>query len=195
MNKIKTVSFYVARLFDFLVAIIPAYIILQWIFIDIALMLDKMFSYHDGGSTLEGHASIIINDQLIYLSQVAWTPLTQFIGCMAQLIEYGPFLGILYFLAKIFHRYEVGKIFTLSNAQCYYNIGKLLFFDALLAQPISECLWVLAVTLSNPVGKRCIRFTIGTPNIMAIFIGLLVILISWVMIEGSTMQDEQQLTI
>ncbi len=83
----------------------------------------------------------------------------------------------------------------MTNAQCYYQIGKLLFFDALLAQPISGCLWVMAVTLSNPVGSRYFCIYLGTPNIMALLMGLLVILISWVMIEGSKIHDEQQLTI
>ncbi len=188
MNKIKVVSFYVARILDCMVVAIPAYIIFQWIFVDIAFIVKKMFLDYS-------ISYVTVHKELVHLHQVAWTPLSQFVGCIAQLIEYGPFIGILYFLSKIFHRYEIGAIFTMTNAQCYYQIGKLLFFDALLAQPISGCLWVLAVTLSNPVGKRCISFTIGTPNIMALLMGLLVIFISWVMIEGSKIQDEQQLTI
>lgn len=174
MNKIKVVSFYVARLIDFMIIALPVYIILRWIFTDAALLLPY---------------------EIMTLDQITWTPLSQMIASSAQLIEIAPFLGILYFLSQVFHRYEIGQIFTIINAQCYYRIGTLLFFDALLAQPISGCLWVLAVTLSNPVGKRCMSFTIGTPNIMALLMGLLVVFISWVMIEGSKIQDEQQLII
>jgi len=188
MNKIKSVSFYVARILDILVIALPVFIILEWIFIDLAFIANQTLFSHSS-------STVTIRNELIHLNQVAWVPLTQFIGCIAQIIEFGPFLGILYFLSKIFHRYKVGQIFTLANAQCYYQIGKLLFFDALLAQPISGCLWVLAVTLSHAPGKRYMSFTIGTPNIMAILMGLLVVFISWVMIEGSTIQDEQQLII
>jgi hypothetical protein len=183
MNKIKVVSFYVARLLDFMVIGLPVYIIFQWIFI------------HANSWLLYSQSYIHTHQEIITLDQVAWTPLTRFVGCCAQLIEFGPFLGILYFLAKVFHRYELGEIFTMKNAQYYYQIGILLFLDALLAQPISGGLWVLSATLSNPVGQRYINISIGTPNIMAVLMGLLVILISWVMIEGSKIQNEQQLII
>lgn len=174
MNKIKTVSFYVARILDCMIMALPIYIILRWIFTDAALLLPY---------------------EIMQSDQITWTPLSQIIASSAQVIGIIPLLGILYFLSQVFHRYEVGAIFTLTNAQSYYKIGILLFFDALLAQPISGGLWTLATTLSNPVGQRYINITIGTPNIMALLMGLLVILISWVMIEGSKIQDEQQLTI
>jgi hypothetical protein len=106
-----------------------------------------------------------------------------------------PFLGIIYLLSKVFHRYEIGEIFTINNAKYYYKIGIILFLDALLFQPISGALWVVAATISNPVGHRYIEIGIGMPNIMALLIGLLVIFISWVMIEGSRIHDEQQLII
>jgi len=183
MNKIKVVSFYVARLLNFIILALPVYIIFRWIFTDATFILPYEAS------------SIHTPSEMINLDQVAWTPLSRLIASCAQLIEIAPFLGILYFLSKVFHCYELGEIFTTNNARCYYQIGKLLFFDALLAQPISGGLWVAAATLSNPVGHRYISISIGTPNVMALLMGLLVVFISWVMIEGSKIQDEQQLII
>ena len=167
---------------------LPVYIIFQWIFIDIIATVQNLFL---PCST----SSVVVYNDIVHLNQVAWTPLSRLIGCSAQLIEFIPCIGIIYYLSNVFHSYEIGEIFTMKNAQCYYRIGILLFFDALLAKPISGGLWVLAATLSNPVGHRCIRISIGTPNIMALLMGLLVIFISWVMIEGSKIQDEQQLII
>ena len=190
MNKIKVVSFYVARLFDFLMITLPVYIIVRWIFTDATLL----FPYEM--ARMNSHQAMKLPfNEMIDLGQVAWTPLSRLIASCAQLIELAPFLGILYFLSKVFHRYEVGEIFTMRNAQSYYQIGKLLFFDALLAQPISGGLWTAAATLSNPSGQRYINISIGTPNLMAVLMGLLVVFISWVMIEGSKIQDEQQLII
>ena len=183
MNKIKVTSFYVARLLDFLMIALPVYIILRWIFIDAVLL----FPYE--ASVIHTHRGMINMDQ------VAWTPLSRFIASCAQLVAIAPILGIVYYLSKVFHRYALGEIFTMNNAQYYYRIGILLFLDALLAQPISGGLWVAAATLSNPVGQRYIDISIGTPNVMAVLMGLLVIFISWVMIEGSKIQDEQQLII
>jgi len=53
------------------------------------------------------------------------------------LVAIAPFLGIIYYFRKIFYSYEIGEIFTMEHAKNYYKIGKLLFFDALLTQPIS----------------------------------------------------------
>lgn len=178
MDKIQRVSFYVARLFDYTVIIVPMYIILQWLFVDAAYLIPY--------EAIEGIGS---------WNQMTWTPWARALGCCSQVLGLAPFLGIVYLLAQVCHRYEVGAIFTQANALCYYQLGKLLFFDALLMQPISGGLWVLATTLSNPVGQRCIRISFGTPNVMALLMGLLVIFISWVMLEGSKIQEEQQLII
>ncbi len=183
MNKIKVVSFHVARLLDFIMIALPVYMIFRWIFTDATFLLP-----YEAPSI--NTASGIIN-----FDQITWTSTSRLIANCSQLIEFAPFLGIIYFLSQVFHRYEIGEIFTVKNAQCYYRIGILLFIDALLAQPISGGLWVLAATLSNPVGQRYITISIGTPNIMAVLMGLLVVFISWVMIEGSKIQDEQQLII
>jgi len=180
MNKIKVTSFYMARLLDFLIITLPVYIIFQWIFMDSAYLVLPEISTPQG---------LIIWDQVVFTLYSRW------FGFFAQLIGFVPFLGILYYLSKVFHQYEIGAIFTMNNAKYYYRIGILLFFDALLAQLISGGLWVAAATISNPVGKRYISISIGTPNFMAVLLGLLVIFISWVMIEGSKIQDEQQLII
>lgn len=184
MNKIKFYSFYAACFLDFMLMILPIYIITQWIFI-------QQIIYYTPGIL----SSVTIDNITITLDQVTWNPLTQFLGCCAELIEFIAFWGILYCLSKIFHRYKIGEIFSLYNAKFYYTIGKLLFIDALLAQPISDALWSIAITYSNPVGHRMICVSLGSPNIMAIMIGLLVIFISWIMIEGSKIEEEQQLII
>jgi hypothetical protein len=189
MNKIKVYSFYVARLLDFLVIALPVYIVCKWTFIQTPFLqycLSLRFDWLPADKI-----SDLLHSELV----ATWTPFTKLLACISQFIAIVPFLGILYCLAKVFHRYEMGEIFTLVNAQRYYQIGKLLFIDALLAQPISQGLSVMAATFSNPTGLRYIRISIGTPNFLAVLLGLLVIFISWVMIEGSKIQEEQQLIV
>ena len=183
MNKIKVVSYYVARLLDCMMIALPIYIIFRWVFMDPVLLFPYEIS------------EIHTHKEIINLDQVAWTQLSRIIASCAQLVAIMPFLGIMYLLSQVFHRYEVGEIFSMKNAKSYYKIGMILFLDALLAQPISGGLWVAAGTLSNPVGQRYVSISIGTPNIMALLMGLLVVFISWVMIEGSKIHDEQQLII
>jgi len=186
MNKIKKISFYARRVLAVLIFVLPVFIILQWML---------LLSYEFYQSLLTTLSYDWTSRELVGLNDVVWTWLTRTIACCSQLVAIAPFLGILYYFGKVFHRYERGEIFTMENAKSYYNIGRLLFFDALLAQPLSGALWTLATTLSNPVGERSMRVSIGTPNLHAIFTGLLVIFISWIMIEGYKIQNEQKLTI
>ena len=67
--------------------------------------------------------------------------------------------------------------------------------NAVLVRPLAEMLMVLAATLSKPPGHRYLFFGFGTPNIKDIFMGLLIITISWVMAEGYKLQQDQQLTV
>src|SRR3990167_1007054 len=184
MNKIKVTSFYVARLSNFLVFAIPVFIIFQWALIDVITFLQNFL-------VSSSFSSVTTPEGIVNLHNVSWTNLTKIIGCCAQLIEASPFIGIFWYLSQLFYCYENDKIFTMQNAQNYYKIGKLLLFDAFLAQPISGGLWLLAVTLSNPVGQRYISISLGSSNFVSVFAGLFIILISWVMIEGSKIQDEQ----
>ena len=54
---------------------------------------------------------------------------------------------------------------------------------------------VLTATLSNPPGHRFISVSLGTPNFEAIFLGLLLVVISLVMQEAQALQEENQLTV
>jgi hypothetical protein len=101
----------------------------------------------------------------------------------------------LYILRSIFHNYEKGEIFTLTNGRHYRTLGLLFFLEALLFQPLSHMLLVLAMTLFNPPGHRYITVSFGTPNIEALFCGTVIIVISWVMIEAAKLEGEQKLII
>ncbi len=86
-------------------------------------------------------------------------------------------------------------IFSTTNAILYKKLGWLFFWDALLIHSLSHTLMVLAVTLTNPPGHRWISVQFGTPNLEALFCGVLLIVISWVMHEASKLHDEQKFTI
>jgi hypothetical protein len=106
-----------------------------------------------------------------------------------------PFLLSLLVLKSIFKNYQQGEIFSTANALHYKKLGWLFFLDALLIKSLSNTLLVLAVTLTNPPGHRWITISYGTPNLKALFCGMLVIIISWVMLEASKLHDDQQFTI
>lgn len=188
MEKIQKVSCYFLVAFNILITILPLFVLTQWLFIDsttIKNLLDQGF-LQSPVSTPEGY---------INLSTVHWTILAKIVGLIGQSLSLLPLFLSLFILKSIFQNYQKGEIFNTLNARHYRYLGCLFFLDALLAQPLSNLLMVLAVTLANPPGHRYITLSFGAPNIEVLFCGMLVIVISWIMLEASKLHDEQTFTI
>ncbi len=188
MDKIQRVSRYFVVIFNTLVIFLPVSVIIQWLFIDtdtIKNLLDQGF-LQKPISTPEGYVN---------LSTIQWSFLAKFTGLLAQSISLLPLFLSLFVLKSIFLNYQKSDIFSTINARHYRYLGWLFFLDALIAQPLSNLLMLLAVTSANPPGHRYISLSFGTPNIEALFCGMLVILISWIMLEASKLHDEQQFTV
>ncbi|OGV41973.1 MAG: hypothetical protein A3F46_10225 [Legionellales bacterium RIFCSPHIGHO2_12_FULL_42_9] len=90
---------------------------------------------------------------------------------------------------------QKGAIFNLNNASCYSYLGWLFFLNAVFTKPLSDLLMVLAVTFANIPGHRYITISLGLPNLIAVFCGVVVIVISWVMSEATKLQDGQRFII
>ena len=188
MNQIKKVSSYLLTTFNVLLIALPLCIVIQWLFIDTSMLKNLLAEGIIGRpiQTPEG---------CVNLSTIHWTTLSKNIGLSADIFGLIPLFLSLFVLKSIFRNYQKGEIFTITNAKHYKHLGWLFFFDALLVKPISDLLMALAVTFSNPPGHRCLSLGFGAPSIAAIFGGILVIVISWVMIEGSKLHDDQKFTI
>lgn len=188
MDKIQRVSRYFEIIFNTLLVFLPLSLILQWLFIDtntIKNLLDQGFLLKPI-STPEGYVN---------LNAIQWSFLAKVTGFLAQSTGFLPIFLSLFVLKSIFLNYQKGVIFSTINARQYTYLGWLFFLDALIAQPLSNLLMVLAVTLANPPGHRYISLSFGTPNIEALLCGMLVIVISWVMLEASKLHDEQLFTV
>lgn len=188
MDKIQRVSRYFVVVFNTLLIFLPMFMIIQWFFIDtdiIKHLLDQGF-LQKPISTPEGYVN---------LSTIQWSFLSKITGLLAQSVSFLPLFLSLFVLKTLFLNYQKGDVFSPINGRHYRYLGWLFFLDALIAQPLNHLLMVLAVTLANPPGHRYISLSFGIPNIKALFCGMLVIVISWVMLEASKLHDEQQFTI
>lgn len=132
---------------------------------------------------------------LVNLGKVNWTPLSKIIGFCGQTLGSLPFFISLFILKRIFRNYQKGDIFITKNAHYYKYLGCLFFLDALLVKPINEMMLVISATFSNPPGHRYMSLSFGIPHMEALFCGILVLVISWVMKEDSFLQEEQIFTI
>jgi hypothetical protein len=191
MKKIQKISAYLLMCFNILLIATPLLIITQWLFID-AKTMDSYAAINFFG-LLE--KTILTPEGYINLSTVTWGPLEKFLAFSSDMLGILPFMFSLLVLKIIFKNYEKGEIFSTINALHYKKLGWLFLLDALIVKSLSNTLMVLAVTLTHPHGHRYINIHYGTPSLKALFLGILLIVVSWVMLEASKLQDEQQYTI
>lgn len=191
MKKIKKLSAYLLFAFNVLFITVPLFSMIQWIFLstktnDVLGGINFFGIFAKTIETPEGYVN---------LSSVSWTPLLQLLGFTAEIIGLLPFLMSLLILKTILKNYQKGKIFSVRNAIQYRRLGALFLLDALLIKSLSQTLMILAVTFTNPPGHRYLNISFGPPNLTALFYGILVIIVSWVMLEASRLYDEQKFTI
>lgn len=191
MNKIKSVSTHIVGIFKCLFVIIPLMTLMKWLFLTTqttksSSIIGLFSSWVKEIHTPEGYVDF---------NTIPWTLPLKMLGLFSDVIALIPLLIGLTILIRIFKNYQQGEIFNPCNAQKYYKLGWLALLDALLFKPVSQTLIVLAVTLSNPPGHRYLMMEFGSPNLKALFIGTLLIIISWVMLEASKIHDEQRFTI
>lgn len=102
---------------------------------------------------------------------------------------------IMYCLFKLFTLYEQSKFFVVESARYLRKVGFLLLINDLILPFIVDPLMQLAITIHNPPGQRYTSVTVSTSDLYGIFTALLIILISWIMVEACKIQEEQQLTV
>jgi len=188
MHSIQKISSALLWVFNLLLVVLPLFMIAQWGLIEWApfrnLVAEGMF-----------FKPIETPEGFVNLANIALTPLSKSIGLVGSLVGMLPVFWGIMILRQIFQNYQRGNIFSTENAKKYQYLGWLFFIDGILVQPLTGMLMVLTATLSNPVGHRYISLTFGTPNLETFFCGILIIVISKVMAEGSKLQEEQRLTI
>lgn len=188
MDRIQKVSSYLLIIFNILLVFIPLSLLLLWLYIDYGPIKEAI----EHGVFFEPvHAP----RGVINLAKLPWDPLTKFIGFMGNLVGILPILLGLIILKSIFRNYRKGEIFNITNARQYKYLGYLFFLNGLITSPLSHMLKILAVTLTYPTGPRTIVIGFGTPTFESIFCGVLVLVISWVMVEGYKLQEDQKFII
>lgn len=181
MFSIQRFSGYFLSFLNLLFLILPLWLVGRWAFVEtLAPYFFTPIQTPDGVVNVTGLNLSILSRSLGFFGD--------FISCL-------PFLISLFFLKRLFKNYQKGNIFSLENVYSYRKLGWLCFWDGLLAKPLQQAFMTVAATLSNPPGHRCIMVSFGTPNLEALFWGILVLAVSWVMAEGYKIQEDQNLTI
>lgn len=97
-------------------------------------------------------------------------------------------------MARLFHHFEKLEIFCEASVKCIRKAGICLVLNQ-LTYPFYLALMSLALSYTNSPGQRFISVGFHLEQFSLLVIGLTVLLISYVMQEGTRLQEEQSATI
>jgi hypothetical protein len=120
--------------------------------------------------------------------------LTRFLAFLVDMISGGVIMYGLRKLEGLFGLYENGIIFTEQNVKYFRSLGRVLIVWV-VSDVVRNSLLSIVLTLDNPPGHRVITVGFGSADFTAIFVGIVVLIISWVMDEGRKIQEDQALII
>ena len=128
-------------------------------------------------------------------------PVTQDLSTLTRLLAAAtgmiPIMAMIYGLLKLrelFGLYEDGLIFTQKNVACIRSLGRALV-AWVICDVVKNSLLSIVLTLPNPPGHRIITLGLYSADFTAIFVGIVILIIAWVMDEARKMQEDQALII
>lgn len=181
MNKIKRVSWFFRVLFQIIFVVWPLLLAIAWIKAPAMLFT----TYIQMDFIPRGYP--VLHD---------WDVTTKLLGFLVSMIPVSFGLYVLYSLIKLFRLYEQGEIFSFQTVRRMRNAAYGLLIGQLV-NPFYDLLISLTLTWHNPPHQhlRYASITVDQTNIGILLTSLLIILISWIMMEGCKLREEQQLTI
>lgn len=183
MNKIKKTSLFFRVLFQTLLVTLPILLIVAWIKSAGTFEMIK-------GITNINYVPSAYSNTVLHPLNLSEKLLALGAGCFPLLVQ----LYILCSLIRLFKLYERGEIFSMNNARYIRNIGYALIATQLV-DAVYQGLMGFILTWRNPPGHRFSSITLDHTNLGIILVALMVILISWIMLEGCKIREEQQLTV
>jgi len=195
MEKIRRVSLYFRMIFQLIFIALPVLLIVSWIYAPESLVLlhgiihlDAIPANYSGMHVFSSQG--VPEKALLHTLSVS----EKILGCLVSAIPMVVNMFILFMLIKLFRLYEKGEIFTVNNVKYLRNIGYALLIGQLI-DPAYQFVMGIVLTLHNPPHHRFASITLDQTNIGIVFTALLVILISWIMLEAYKLREEQQLTV
>ncbi len=120
--------------------------------------------------------------------------MARMLGFIVALVPASVIMYATVVLIRLFRLYEAGQIFRPANVHCFRSLSRTLVAWC-AANIISGSLMSIALTLHHPPGQRMISVGLGSPDITALLVGLVLGVIAWVMEEGCKLQEDQDLTV
>ncbi len=195
MNKIKIVSLFFRSVFQLIFVALPVILIISWIYApDGLVLLAGVFKINAIPASYSGmhvySAAGVPEKVLLHTLTLS----EKMLGCLVSAVPMLVQMFILYLLIKLFSLYGKGEIFSINHVKYIRNIGYALLVGQLI-DPLYQFAMGIVLTINNPPNHHYASITLDQTNIGMLLTALLVILISWIMLEGCQLREEQQLTV
>lgn len=119
---------------------------------------------------------------------------TRFLGFLVGLIPLAATLYGVQILRELFTLYEGGSIFKARNVGCIRRLGWILIVWV-VCEKIRWSLLSIVLTLENPPGQRLLVVSFSGEDFTWVFVGIVVLTISWVMDEARKLEEDQALIV
>lgn len=123
--------------------------------------------------------------------------LSGLIRLLAFLVEMIPMAVLIFGLHKLrelFRLYQNGHIFTDRNVSCFRCLGRTLIVWV-LCDVVKIPLLSLVLTMEKPPGQHVVSLGLFPADIIAAFVGAVILIIAWVMDEARLIHEDQALII
>jgi hypothetical protein len=170
LARIGKVSRVMKTLCGFMMGLIPLALIVYWVkFNTVAPMVG------------------ILQDIPYEAANLTWMSLV--LGFLASAVLVAVVLYGLYRLRRLFELYGDGQVFTPETAGCLRGFAvSVLLYGAL--SPVIGSLLSVILTIGNPPGQRVLSVTLTATEIQLVFLGAVLLVISWVMSESFRLAKE-----
>ena len=122
------------------------------------------------------------------------TPAVRIVGLAAMLLPVAAVIAGLLHLRRLFRLYSGGLMFGAKNVAALRGVGwSCISFGA--AQVLFRPLVSVGLTAFNPAGQRVVTVGVDTGTVVALVLGGVFLVITWVMDEARKIDEEQALTV
>ncbi|MDX2222693.1 MAG: DUF2975 domain-containing protein [Rhodospirillaceae bacterium] len=123
------------------------------------------------------------------LIPVALTPVQQAAGAFVTLVPTGLLVYGLMWLRRLFAAFAAGQVFSADNARAI-RVFAWSIIGLHIAQIFTLGLSSIIITMLNPPGQRVLAFGLSSDQVLALFVGLVFVLIAHVLEEGRRIADD-----
>lgn len=121
---------------------------------------------------------------------ITLTPLTRTLAFITTLVPGVFVIWAFVVLRRLFTLYRDGDYFGRGNVACFRQLG----WTAIgwtAAKFVHGGMLSVALTINNAPGERALTLSAGSGDLTALFAGIVLLLISWVMDEARRLDEEQ----